>query len=132
MSRETWPTSMQGVKGPRLRQNCPALRSLVPLPQCSLGPWLPSWSFSWLTLCTETTRNTKPRSSTRPYKVMQPGYPFHSLYLRVFSVLNVLYGGNLSVENPESAKPDYMNSIFSLNFPSYGLMQMAKQLYGRH
>ena len=116
MSRETWPTSMQGAKEPRLKQKCLAPRSLAPQPQCSLGPWLPSWSSSWPTLCTGTTRKTKRRSSTRPCEVMQPGYPFPPLDLRVFSVLNVLYGGKLSVwdiqwtESLASAKPDDMNS----------------------
>jgi len=48
---------------------------------------------------------------------MQPGYPFHPLDLRVFSVLTVLYGGGLSGESPGSAKPNDMNSTFSLKSP---------------
>ena len=62
---------------------------------------------------------------------MQPGYPFHPLDLRVFSVLTVLYGGGLSGESPGSAKPNDMNSTFSLKSPPYGLMTMPQQLFGR-
>ena len=71
MWKETWPTSTQEAKVVRRRLKYPALRSLAPRLQCSWQHLQHNLLSSWPTWCTETTRNIKPRSSTRPNDVRQ-------------------------------------------------------------
>ena len=71
MWKETWPTSTQEAKVARRKLKYPALRSLAPRLQCSSQHLQHNLLSSWPTWCTETTKNIKPRSSTRSNDVRQ-------------------------------------------------------------
>ena len=71
MWKETWLTSTQEAKVVRRKLKYPALRCLAPRLQCFWQHLQHNLLSSWPTWCTETTRNIKPRSSTRPNDVRQ-------------------------------------------------------------